>query len=182
MRIDVDRDERIETELDALYERGVTRKGQDGLPVPGLPHLRLHRRIADGEWYVYVEDVGRARLAGCTVFNRVVEIDRRLDPHVRSPHSRFRRAYQRLGLATRIYAEVLEGGTCLLSGARQSPAAHALWQALGRRHPLWYVNVRERRLALLGTGVAPAVFQDLHTRLLLCGAGWDAEHLAGLSP
>lgn len=183
MRIDVDRDlHRMEVELDLLYERHLARPGRPGLerlPVDAPPRFRLYRRIADGEWHVYVEDVLQQRLAGCTVFNRLPGLDRRLDAHVRSPHSRLRPAYQRRGLATLIYRHALDAGLCLISGARQSPAAHRLWQSLGRRYALSYVRLEDRGIVDLGAEVDEDVFDELDTRLLLCGAGWDAASLAG---
>ena len=105
--------------------------------LPGrLPGLVWRHREADGEHYVYVEDTARGCLAGYTVFNRLIEVDRRTDPHVRAPHSRYAPDYQRRGIATAVYEWGLEQGFCLLSGARQSAGAHALWLALGRRFQL----------------------------------------------
>ena len=90
----------------------------------------MRYREADGEWYVYVEDLQRRRLAGYTVFNRLVELDRRADRHLRAPHSRYDTPYQRRGLASAVYRWALQEGWCLVSGARQSPGAHALWHQL----------------------------------------------------
>src|SRR5690606_9558004 len=94
VRIDVERDpQRMQAELDILYERFFAPMGRPGLTAVDWnapPHLRCYRRTADGEHYVYVEDALRGRLAGCVVFNRLPRLDRRLDAHVRSPHSRFR--------------------------------------------------------------------------------------------
>lgn len=183
MRIDVERDpQRMQAELDILYERFFAPMGRPGLTAVDWnapPHLRCYRRTADGEHYVYVEDALRGRLAGCVVFNRLPRLDRRLDAHVRSPHSRFRPAYQRQGLATLIYRHVLDAGICLVSGARQSPAAHRLWQKLGQHYPLGYVRLDGRRV----TPLPPQAdgLDDLDTRLLLCGVGWDAHALAGLA-
>jgi len=36
----------------------------------------MHRREADGEWHEHVEDRVELRLAGTTVFNRLIEVDR----------------------------------------------------------------------------------------------------------
>lgn len=66
LRTDVDfNNEDIERELDALYERMQT----PGTPLHGmtldddtLPGFRIHTREADGETYVYVEDVAARRL------------------------------------------------------------------------------------------------------------------------
>lgn len=183
MRLDVSpTPDRLDAELDALQVRlpDYLRHARRLPDAPGLPHYRLHVRTADGEHYVYVHDPVTGRLAGCTVFNRLVEIDRRLDPYVRSPHSRYRPRDQRRGLASWIYGHMLASGVCLLSGARQSPAAHALWRALGARFPLTHAQLRRRQLHDLGTSVSPAQLDALETRLLLCGAGWNATRLAGL--
>ena len=99
LRTDVEFDnEDIERELDALYERMQT----PGTPLhcmaiddDTLPGFRLHTREADGETYVYVEDVAARRLAGYTVFNRLIELDKRADRYLRSPHSKYALAYQR---------------------------------------------------------------------------------------
>ena len=183
MRVDVERDaHRLEGELDALYVRLLARvpaAALAGVPLAGFPHLRLLRRTAHGEHYVYVHDAQRRCLAGCTVFNRLAGLDRALDAHVRSPHSRLRPAYQRLGLATAIYRDMLERGICLVSGARQSPGAHRLWRALARDYPLSYVRLHGRRIADAGRSIERRVFDDLDTRLLLCGAGWSAARLVG---
>ena len=182
LRIDVDHDpDRLEHELQALHGRlyrpGDRLYGIESVP-SGLPGLVLRCREADGEYYVYVEDVARGRLAGYTVFNRLIELDRRADRHLRAPHSRYAPAYPRLGLATAIYRRALESGLCLLSGARQSPGAHALWMALGRDHALGFVDLRDRALRYLGTRVDAAAQADLHTRMLLLGQGWSLAWLA----
>jgi GNAT superfamily N-acetyltransferase len=137
-------------------------------------------READGEHYVYVEDTVRCCLAGYTVFNRLIEVDRRTDPHVRAPHSRYAPAYQRRGIATAVYEWGLQQGFCLVSGARQSAGAHALWLALGRRFRLGYVALRKRRMHYLGAEPAAALRDDLNTRLLLLGPGWSLDRLQAL--
>ena len=184
LRIDVQRpDESIERELDTLHRRRQT--AADPLAscttLPGrLPGLVWHHRKADGEHYVYVEDTARGRLAGYTVFNRLVEVDRRTDPHVRAPHSRYAPDYQRRGIATAVYEWGLQQGFCLVSGARQSAGAHALWLALGRRFRLGYVALRKRRMHYLGAEPAAALRDDLNTRLLLLGPGWSLDRLQAL--
>ncbi|ATE58596.1 hypothetical protein [Thauera sinica] len=184
LRIDVQHpQEAIEAELDALHRR---LHGADDalqrctvLPFP-FPDLLFRHREADGEHYVYVEDAARGRLAGYTVFNRLIEVDRLTDRHMRSPHSRYASAYQGRGIATAVYEWGLDTGFCLLSGARQSTGAHALWQALGRRHPLGYVAIRDKRLHYLGTEVASPLREDLNTRLILRGKGWSLERMHAL--
>lgn len=181
LRIDVQRpDESIESELDTLYRRLHT--AADPLAActarPGpRPGLVWRHREADGEHYVYVEDTVRCCLAGYTVFNRLIEVDRRTDPHVRAPHSRYAPAYQRRGIATAVYEWGLGQGLCLVSGARQSAGAHALWLALGRRFQLGYVALRQRRMHYLGAEPAPALRDDLNTRLILLGGDWSLERL-----
>lgn len=182
LRIDVDPDEaRLEQELDTLQRRlrrpGDTLNGITSEPA-AQPGFRLHWREADGELYVYVEDVVRQRLAGYTVFNRLIELDTRADRHLRAPHSKYRAGYRRRGLATAVYRRSLDAGCCLITGARQSAGAHALWRHLARHYPLRYVQLRDRELRALGERVDPALHDELHTRMLLLGRGWDEARLA----
>ncbi|CAJ0721017.1 hypothetical protein LMG6871_04441 [Ralstonia edaphis] len=67
---------------------------------------------------------------------------------------------------------------CLMSGARQSTGAHALWQSLAARYASGYVEVREKRLRYLGDAVGADVLDALHTRRVLLGAGWTITALA----
>ena len=165
-------------ELESLYSRLHRRRGAlfgasvVELPLPGL---RVYCREADGELYLYVEDVQARCLAGYTVFNRLVEVNRRADALVRAPHSKYAEPYQRRGIATALYRWALGRSLCLLSGARQSPAAHALWHKLTRNHRLCHVAVHHKTLYHLGPEVSPDVLDDLHTRMLLLGKGWDLE-------
>jgi len=185
MRIDVDRDgARLNAELDALYPQCLREAAVDGaifLPQLSSTPLPRYRRTAGKETYLYIEDPGQRCLAGSTTFNRVVGLDRRLDQHVRSPHSRYRQPYQRLGIAKRIYLEALDAGLCLLSSARQSPGALQLWRSLGKHYPLHHVQLQGKYLVDLGRSIEWKTFEDLHTRLLLCGAGWSADRLLALA-
>jgi len=151
------------------------------LHVPGLgdPDLRLRWREADGEHFVYAEDIRRGRLAGYTVFNRLVELHRQADRHVRSPHSLYHPDYQRRGLATAIYRWALGRGICLMSGARQSPGAHALWLRLSRQCEAGFVDLRHRRLRYLGPAVTDAALAELSTRMFLLGEGWTLARFRG---
>ncbi|WP_332815699.1 N-acetyltransferase [Ramlibacter sp.] len=181
LRIDVDlRPEDLATELDNLYRRlrtpGDAMFGSATVPTH-LPGLVFRTREADGEYYVYVEDVVRSCLAGYTVFNRLVELNRRADRHLRAPHSRYSPDYQRRGIATAVYRWALGSGLCLISGARQSAGAHGLWRSLARQHDLLYVDVRDKALRCLGTEVDEAVLDELHTRMVLLGRGWTLERL-----
>lgn len=173
----------VEGELEALYERLY----QPGSKLYGLERRPLHDpqfvlrwREVDGEWCAYVEDVAHACLAGYTVFNRLVEVDKRTDRRVRSPHSRFAPAYQRRGIASALYQQVLEQGVCLLSGARQSPGAHGLWNRLARSYADHYVAIADdKSLHYLSASQPPdAVLDQLSTRRLLLGAGWELEAFA----
>ncbi|TXL68976.1 N-acetyltransferase [Zeimonas arvi] len=184
MRIDVQRDPaNLQAELDAI-ERRLHRKGDalNGLPTLDIrrPGFVFRHREADGEHYVYVEDAPRGRLAGYTVFNRLVEVDRRADRHLRAPHSRYAPDYQRCGLATAVYDWWLAAGRSLITGARQSPAANALWHSLAKRHELFYVRLEDKRLRCLGEEVDEVTRGDLHTRMILVGSGLDRTGLAAL--
>lgn len=181
LRIDVQHGaDEIQAELDSLYERLYA----PGNPLHGisvyetdLPGIVFRYRQADGEHYVYVEDVVRRRLAGYTVFNRLIEVGKRADRYVRAPHSKYAQEYQRRGIATAVYEWGLERGLCLITGARQSTGANALWQALARHYPLGYVDVRNRSLRYLGESVCQSVHDDLHTRMILIGKGWSVDRL-----
>lgn len=184
LRIDVvPRPDDLGRELDELYRRmqrpGHRLHGMATVPVaPGeYPALVFRHREADGEHYVYAEDLQLRRLAGYTVFNRLVELDRRADRHLRAPHSKFAPPYQRKGIATAIYRWWLQGGNCLISGARQSAGAHALWLSLARRRELLYVALRDKKLRQQAPGAAPCLGDDFHTRMILLGDGWSAERL-----
>ncbi|WP_332670746.1 hypothetical protein [Aromatoleum sp.] len=71
----------------------------------------------------------------------------------------------------------LDAGFCLISGARQSPGAHALWHALARRHILGFVSLREKRLHYLGEEASEQDRDELETRMILLGKGWTLERL-----
>lgn len=171
----------LERELDRLHER--LRSGElnpESSLLPSLvPGFVFRYREADGEFFVYVEEAVTRRLAGYTVFNRLVELDTRADPFLRAPHSRYARRYQGLGLATAVYQWALDAGLCLLSGPRQSPAAYRLWLRLRRAgHPLQFVQLRERTLRRLGPEVSDEVLEAFDTRMLLFGCGWEWPGLA----
>lgn len=171
----------LEGEFESIYDRINT----PGDRLHGLPAIELNNadlmiryREADGEFYVYVEDIKRKRLAGYTVFNRLIEVGRRADRYVRAPHSKYDEAYRRRGLASAIYQWGLDAGLCLISGARQSPGAHALWHSLARRYALGHVDLRDKTLRYLGHQVPPPVLENLHTRMLLLGTGWTVDRFS----
>lgn len=180
MRVDVRLDPaELETELDVI-EKKLRDGGETFAPVLrsiALPGLVVRRREADGESYVYVDDTRNKRLAGCVVFNRLIEVDRRTDRLVRSPHARFRQAYQRRGLARHVYGLELEAGWNLVSGARQSMAAHALWHRLAARYALHYVKLENRVLSPLAHDIPHSERDQLHCRLVLLGRGGSLDAL-----
>ena len=147
--------------------------------MPGLAlgdaGLRARCREADGELYVYIEELRSGRLIGYTVFNRLIELSRRADRHIRAPHSQYDPAWQQRGLASAVYRWTLDCGTCLMSGARQSPGAHALWRSLSRRYASGFVDLRDKRLSYLGQQVEGDTLAGLHTRMFLLGEGWTLE-------
>lgn len=185
LRIDVvHHPDDLNRELEDLYRRmqrpGHRLHGMASVPVApaAYPGLVFRHREADGEHYVYVEDLQLRRLAGYTVFNRLVELDRRADRHLRAPHSKYAPSYQRRGIATAVYRWWLQGGNCLISGARQSAGAHALWQALARDRALLHVALRDKTLRQQPPSAAAWPSDDFHTRMILLGEGWSVQRLA----
>lgn len=171
----------LEKELTALHRR-LNRRGDPLHDLPTIdiqvPGLLFRYRVADGEHYVYVEDLANQRLAGYTVFNRLIELNRRQDRHLRAAHSKYAPAYQRRGIATAIYRWWLDGERCLITGARQSIGANALWHALSQDYDLIYVELRDKTLRYLGTEISDRVREDLHTRMILLGKNWNRHRLA----
>lgn len=180
LRIDVQLPpDELERELAALHHR----LNQGGNPLHSLPTIHIEMpgllfryRIADGEHYVYVEDCANQCLAGYTVFNRLIELNRQQDRHLRATHSRYASKYQRRGIASAIYRWWLDGERCLISGARQSLGANALWHALSRDYDLVYVRLRDKTLSHLGTDICTQVREDLHTRMILLGRQWTLQN------
>ena len=177
--------ENIEHELQGLHERlnapGDSLHGIQRFQLTEDPDFIAHYREADGEHYVYVEDVRNQRLAGYTVFNRLIELNKRADRHLRAPHSKYADGYQRRGLATAVYRWALDnGGQCLVSGARQSNGAQALWNSLAREYEQGFVRLEsDKTVTYLGTEVdSPQLLDDLATRRILLGRGWSIDRLA----
>ena len=185
MRIDVALDRRdLDAELVRLHARMKARA--DVLhDVPaiatGVPGLVFRYREVDGEFYVYAEDFSRKALAGCTVFNRVLEVDRRTGRYVRSPHSRYAYEYRKRGVASAVYRWALQAGMCLVSGPRQSPGAYRLWMALARSHELTFVQTDDQRLRIMGPTVNGPAFEAFGTRMLLLGAGWTLQRFVDVT-
>jgi hypothetical protein len=175
MRIDVDLDHRdMEADLAALYGR-LRLRGDTlvTLPIfaPSAPGLVFRYREVDGAFYVYAEDPARGVLAGCTVFNRVAELDAKVGRFVRSPHSRYAREYRRKGVASALYQWALGAGLCLVSGPRQSVGAYRLWESLADFNEMKFVLLIDRRLQLMDTTFDRRDLEELEARMLLSGAG-----------
>ena len=171
----------LKRELEALYRR-LNQAGDILYDLPCLPivfpDLVFRYREADGEHYIYVEDLRHGCLAGYTVFNRLIELNRRQDKHLRATHSKYAPAYQRKGIATAIYRCWLDGGNCLITGARQSSAAHDLWKSLSKHYQLIYVDVRSKSIRYLGEEVSAGVCEDLHTRMIMLAKNMRLAELA----
>lgn len=174
LRIDVDLSGRdIQREFDALHERirtnHRTRDAMQPLPLH-LHGLVLRMREADGEVFVYAIDPLRNRIVAYTVFNRLVEVDRHTDRHLRAPHTKVAHGYRRMGIATAIYRWWLDSGRSLMTGARQSAGAHGLWMSLARDYTLAAVRIAEhKRVQQLPLPPPPGFFDALDTRLVLVG-------------
>ncbi len=182
LRIDIAHPEdSLGAELEGIWRR-LSRPGDAlfGIARLGIDYqgLVFRYREADGEHYVYVEDPAHRCVAGYTVFNRLIELDRRADLLLRAPHSKFAAPYQRRGIASTIYRWWLDHGRCLISGARQSAGAHAQWHALAREYELSYVDLGDRTLSWLGPCVDGAQRDRLQTRMLMLGKGRTRDWLA----
>ena len=163
----------IQREFDALHDRIRTNHRTRDAMQPLTLHLRglvFRLREADGEYFVYAIDPLRNRIAAYTVFNRLVEVDRRTDRHLRAPHTKVAHGYRRMGIATAIYRWWLDSGRCLMTGARQSAGAHGLWMALARDYELAAVRIdANKRVQQLPMPQPPGFFDALDTRLVLVG-------------
>ena len=174
LRIDVDLSGRdIQREFEALYDRIRTNhRTRDAMrPLPlHLHELVFRLREADGEYFVYAIDPLRNRVVAYTVFNRLVEVNRHTDRHLRAPHTKVAHGYRRMGIATAIYRWWLDSGRCLMTGARQSAGAHGLWMALARDYELAAARIdTHKRVQQLPLPPPPGFFNALDTRLVLVG-------------
>ncbi len=181
LRIDVDPPAAtIEDELAALHGRlhtpGDRLHGIASIPLMDDPDLLVRYREADGERYVYVEGPAPRLPAGTTVFNRLIELNRRADRHLRAPPFPLcpglpapRPGHRRVPLGT---------GRRAMPDDRRTPVA-------GRPCPVGPAGLRipERLCTREGQGAglprrrsADRMLDDLHTRrFLLAGAGrWSA--------
>lgn len=173
MRIDVrlsnDEIERELAELQARMAHG--RHALHTLPLLDLPFpgIQFRLRAIGHEQRVYAVDARDGRLAGYSVFDVLPEGARRMRSTVRSAHSRYAPGYQGRGIASAVYGRVLSQGFVLVSGARQSRAAHALWKSLGRKMPFEIVRVSADTIEPLAISESDERFSDLDVRLRLGG-------------
>jgi hypothetical protein len=128
-------------------------------------------READGEYFIYAVDPARKRLAAYIVMSRLIELDRRADRHLRSPHAKVAADYRRIGIASTVYRWWLASGRSLVSGARQSPAANQLWRSLARLHPVVYVSLAGKRVRALTPPLSVQARDDIDTRVVLLARG-----------
>lgn len=175
LRIDVFLpDDRVAADLAAINGRADTLLGQcdvlDGLRLPPSG-LEVRTRCADGEHFLYVVDTACQQVVAYITLNRLVEINRRADRVLRAPHTKVATAYQRRGIASSAYRWWLDSGRSLVTGARQSPAARALWMAMARSYRLVYVVIEDKRIACLEQAPPDAVLQQLNCRAVLLGRG-----------
>jgi len=175
LRVDVHLPE-VELELE-LQRLNARLPGLNPSPRPltqlHLPRagLRVTLREADGEQFVYVSDTVRQQLAAYITFNRLVEIHRHADRHLRAPHTKVSVPYRRQRIASTVYRWWLDGGRSAITGARQSPAARALWLSLALDYPLSYVRIENKRLYPLGHRITEAEMDRLNVRAVLLGRG-----------
>ena len=163
----------IQREFEALYDRirtnHRTRDAMQPLPLH-LHGLVFRLREADGEYFVYAIDPQRNRIVAYTVFNRLVEVNRHTDRHLRAPHTKVVDGYRRMGIASAIYRWWLDSGRSLMTGARQSAGAHGLWMALARDYELAAARIdTHKRVQQLPLPPPPGFFNALDTRLVLVG-------------
>lgn len=182
LRIDVFLPEdRIEAELAALTRRADTLLACSEEPAElRMPQhgLVVKTRCADGEYFLYVLDPQRRRVVAYVTLNRLIEVNRRADRFLRSPHTKVAPAYRRRGIATAAYRWWLDAGRCLVTGARQSPAARALWMAMARSYRLVYVQLEDKRVHCLGEQPPAQVLDQLNCRAVLLGRGASLDDFA----
>lgn len=183
LRIDVALPEQdMERELQALHERWCLRPSHldiaQGLHLPDQS-LSFRMRQADGEHFIYAIDHRRNALAAYIVMNRLIELNRRADRHLRSPHTKVARAYRRMGITSAVYRWWLDSGRSLISGARQSQAAYALWLSLAQDHPTVHVSLTGKRVRVVPAPLLPQILDDIDTRMVLLGRGCAVDAFEG---
>jgi GNAT superfamily N-acetyltransferase len=175
LRIDVFLPEdRVAADLEAINQRADTLLDRsDELPELCMPQhgLVVKTRCADGEHFLYVLDTVRRRVVAYVTLSRLIEVNRQADRFLRSPHTKVAPAYRRRGIATAVYRWWLDSGRSLVTGARQSPAARALWVSMARSYRLVYIQIDHKRVLDLGEQPPESVLQQLNCRAVLLGRG-----------
>lgn len=147
------------------------------LHLPGRG-LEVQARTADGEHFLYVIDRLTRQVVAYVTFSRLVEIHRRADPHLRAPHTKVMPAWRRQGIASAVYRWWLDSGRSAITGARQSPAARALWLSLARHYPLVYVRIDQKCLYPIEAPADAAALSALNVRAVLLGRGCELADFA----
>lgn len=175
LRIDVHLPEdRIAAELDALNTRGerLLSSCKDLSTFSNLPSRLVAKiRQADGEHFIYVVEVLTQRIVAYVTLNRLVEVNRKAEVYFRSPHTKVSAQYRRRGIATAVYRWWLDDGRCLMTGARQSPAARGLWLSMSKYYKLTYVLLENKHIHHLGDELSADVLGRLNSRAVLLGRG-----------
>lgn len=169
----------IEADLAAVQLRMSTgRYPLESLPTMAIdfPGVEFRVRELGTEQRIFSLDAATGRLIGYSVFDILPEGGRSFHGSVRSPHSRYAPQYQGRGIATAVYSWMLAQGRILVSGARQSAGAYALWRSLGRRIVLELVRVRRNEISPVAIGEDDPRFFELDVRLRL---GQSADAMRG---
>lgn len=186
LRIDVFLPEdRVAADLDAINRRADTLLDRsDELPELCMPQhgLVVKTRCADGEHFLYVLDTVRCRVVAYVTLSRLIELNRQADRFLRSPHTKVAPDYRRRGIATAIYRWWLDSGLSLVTGARQSPSARALWVSMARSYRLVYVQIDHKRVFDLGEQPPESVLQQLNCRAVLLGRGASLDSIVAPQP
>jgi len=65
---------------------------------------------------------------------------------------------------------------CAAVRPHQTKRVQALWHSLAADYPLYYVQLHDKRLRVLGRQVSSAMREAFHTRMLLLGKNGCLEH------
>lgn len=137
--------------------------------------LDFRIRQADGDYFIYVTDPVPGRLVGYIVLSRLVEVNRRADRYLRSPHAKVAQSHRRMGITSTVYRWWLDRGHNLMSGERQSPEAHRMWSSLSRDYRLIYVRLQDKRVTPIDGEISDELLGSLGTRMVLMGRGCDPD-------
>lgn len=68
-------------------------------------------------------------------------------PRLYTPHMYLDKAHRGKGLLYDLHEWALESGRCFVSNGIHTPAAYALWQKLGQKFPLFWIDFKAERIA-----------------------------------